>query len=145
MKIKTWVKVAVALVAGAGLTLGMPALAAVGESSPPASAVHIRDNVALLARGVAATVPLRVVCPAGERASLSASLSEASGKTITSGFGSTTVLCTGSTQRVVVSVAAQLRPFKSGPALATAQVSGCSFFPGPGCTFANDSRVVRLS
>lgn len=144
MKLKPWQRTSAAVVVGLALGVGFPALSAVGQSSPPASAVQLGSTATLIAKGVGVQVPVQVTCPADvfEPATLSVGLSEKAGKGIVQGGGSTSVTCTGSSQNVVVTVSAGVKAFKAGTALATASLN--AFCPVENC-FASASGPVHLT
>lgn len=143
MNIKLWAKVAAPIVVGVGMGLGIPSLTAVGQSSPPASAITLGNTATLVAKGVSASVPITVTCPSGNQGQIEVSLSERSGKAIVQGQTFTFVTCTGAPQSLVIAVAPQGQPFKSGVALGTASLfSFC--FPGNNCN-AVDSHTVKLT
>ena len=142
MKSRKWVGALVAVVGGAGLTVAMPAMSAVGQGSAPAPAVKINKDVTLLARGVAAKVVLKVDCPGGSSSMVTVTLSEVTGKVITTGQSSLEVTCTGSFQQVPIIVEPFSRPFKKGSALAQADVFACGL---NSCESAQATKVVQIS
>lgn len=130
---------------GGGLALAVPALPAVGDASPPSLiSVELGNKAKLLARGAGVSLRVEITCPAGSIGFLSTRVTERVGRGIASGFGGVgDVLCTGAPQVVRVNVNAEGQgglAFKTGPALAEATFSTCSFF----CSSASDSERIRI-
>ncbi|MCA1704629.1 MAG: hypothetical protein LC808_15745, partial [Actinobacteria bacterium] len=63
---------------------------------------------------------------------------------VSSGFGSTTVECTGSTQTVDVLVTANQGAFKKGTALVQASLTACQPYPGE-CTGDTDVEEISIA
>ena len=129
MKIKSWLAVPAVLILGAGLTLAIPAMSAVGQSSPPAVAVQIKVNsVALLGGGLAVKLPVRYICPTGDNAQGgSAQLSEAVHKAILTATAQFPVTCNGTFQHIDLVLYVQGQSFKPGTALAAASIYVCNY------------------
>ena len=130
---------------GGGLALTIPALPAVGTHSPPeVISVEVGDEATIVARGAAVRVPVEVTCPAGSTAFVSAGVTQRAGSRIASGFGSTSIVCTGGSQTVEVTANAQGsgQAFKKGSAVADATVSVCQSFLG--CTSVSDSETIQI-
>jgi hypothetical protein len=131
----------------AGLMLAVSAGPAAALHLPPPNviSVEVGDEATLVARGAAVRVPVEVTCPAGSTAFVSASVTQRAGSRIASGFGDTSVVCTGGSQTVEVTVNAQGsgQAFKKGSAVAEASVFVCDddfFF----CAFASDSENIQI-
>jgi hypothetical protein len=137
----SWIST-VALVAGAGLVVGLGILPAVGDSSTPSSSVILGGTAQIVNRGAAAQAFAFVVCPSGDSAQLEISLVEKSGNGIASGFGYVDpVNCTGQIQTITVPVTTSGKPFVRGAAFGQATLFDCSF---NSCGQATDSRSVTL-
>jgi hypothetical protein len=139
-------KVAAAVVAvAAGVVLALFA------SSGPAVAffsgglfldVQVESPASLVARGAAVDVPLKVTCNA-TAASVSVTVTEKSGSGVAQGFGSTSVGCTGSSERITVRVTASGgKAFKQGPAVASAEIFGCN---ASTCGTETDSQPIDIT
>jgi hypothetical protein len=133
-----WKSPGVAIAAG-GLVAAavVPALASVGNSSPPIHlAITMGNNGKISARGAAVTIPFSVECPADSYdAYVNVSVSEKSGNGVASGYGGQGVVCTGLAQKVSVYVQAFGKPFKKGSASVSASIAddspefGYNFLP----------------
>ena len=107
----------------AAVVPGSPAVAF--QSGPLFLDVQV-ESATLVARGAAVDVVVDVACTSPE-AFVDISVTQRAGSAIANGFGSTTVGCTGGSQRVVVTVTAfGDKAFKKQSAIATATVSGCA-------------------
>ena len=142
MNFKPWHKASLAVAAGITLGAAFPALAAVGNASPPAAAVQLGSTATLVAKGAGVDVPVQVTCPSGDFGNLNVTLTERTGKDIAQAFGSTPVTCNGGAQNVVVPLTAQLHPFKTGTALGSASLFAFCF---PSFCNASDSRTIKLT
>ncbi len=130
---------AATLAAVVGLVL-LPAMPAVGQSSPPqqrADIVVLRRAV-LEADGAAVRVNTFVTC--ASRAQVSVEVAQVVRGFIERGFGFDDVNCSGGIDRVRVLAVAQVRPFRVGEAVA--QVSLFEIEPPFG--FATATEVVRV-
>jgi hypothetical protein len=127
MKLKPWAAISAAVVVGVGLSLAVPALTAVGQSSPPTSAISLGSTATLVAKGVAVQVPVEFTCPAGQYASIGVTLAERSGKSVVQGSSGTSLPCTGSPQSTTVTINSSGTPFKSGSAFAQASLFSCFY------------------
>ncbi len=129
-----------AIAVGAGLALGVPALPAVGQISPPSiMSVRLGGQATLVAKGAALSVPVQVRCPASSPfQSLSVQVTQRAGSKIANGYGGTNdFACTGATQTVTVVVQAQSIPFKKGPAAGQASPARRSATPGRSTSTTN--------
>jgi hypothetical protein len=131
-----------ALAAGVGLAFTLPAGAAVSQQSPPVAAVQVQSPGVLVSRGAAVTVPVLVVCSPGASGGLFVQLTQRVGSDIATGFGSTSVACTGNVQIVNVTVTASGKAFRKGTAVAEAELQVCN---QDGCSFATDTRTITLN
>jgi hypothetical protein len=129
-----------ALIAGAGLVVGLGVLPAVGDTSTPSSPVILGDTAQVVNRGAGALPFALVVCQPGDFAQLSISLTEKSGNGIASGFGYTDVNCNGQIQTITVPISANGKPFVKGTAFGQATLFVCS----NNCTETTDSDSVKL-
>lgn len=118
-----------ALLAGGGLAAGLPAMAAVGQSSPPSSPVVLGKTAQLQYRGVVAVPYAYVACTPGDYAYLSISLTERTGKTVTSGYGSQQINCSGQIQtiRIPVTPPSGSHVFVKGTGVGQAQLQDCGY------------------
>jgi len=135
-----------AVVVGAGLAFGIPALPAVGQVSPPAiMSVQLTGEATLVAKGAALSVPVEVRCPAGSPfQGLSVQVTQRAGSKIANGFGGTNdFVCTGATQIVTVTVQAQGAAFKKGPAAGQATLFACT--TDFGCTSVTDTGTIDIN
>jgi hypothetical protein len=117
-----------ALVGGVALTLLSPAAPALAFDS---GGLHldlaVQSPVTLLARGIAADVPVDVTCNSSYPISLNVYVSERVGSRTASGGGYVMVTCTGSPQRVVVRIVATSgTPFSRGNGVASGYLYGCN-------------------
>ncbi|MBV9410261.1 MAG: hypothetical protein JO148_01585, partial [Acidimicrobiia bacterium] len=135
-------KVAVAVVLGAGIALALPQLAAVSASSPPlATAVTLGNTGTVGARGAVATVTVTVTCPVGAFTQGNVQLNERVGKKIASGYAYlSNIVCDGTPHDQAVTVIAQNAPFAKGTAFGVADVYVCS----SACGDVTDSHNVKL-
>jgi len=148
MKIKSWMKIPAVLIVGAGLTLAMPALAAVGQSSPPSSVIQIESTKAtVLAGGLAVELPIRYFCATGAFSqSASASISAVSHKSIITASANFTPSCTGKFETVKLILDVVGQKFLPGPALASAQMDVCDFDAPPfSCITLTTAKTVELT
>jgi len=131
-----------AVIVGAAAAFALPAGADIGILSPPIATVQIGSPATLVARGVAVTVPVTVLCAAGGRGVLDLSVLQAVGGNIARGFESvSTGSCTGGLQTINVVVVANEHPFRNGTALATAQFGVCD---ATGCISNAHQREIRI-
>jgi hypothetical protein len=133
MRRKKWLVSCLALVGSGGLAFAIPALPAVGQSSPPSTPIILFKTAPIKDRGAVANVTAYVACNYGEQDQLSVSLTERSGKKITGGYGYSELFnCTGQIETIKTQVTINLgdNPFVPGPAFAQASLFGCYF----GCT-----------
>ena len=89
--------------------------------------VQVQSPAQLVARGAAVDVPVEVTCNATGTADVFVRVTQKSGSGVAQGFGFPSVGCTGSGQQIVVR--AQVsggKTFKQGPAVASAEISGCT-------------------
>ncbi len=146
MKHRTPARLAAALVGGSALAFAVPALPAVGESSPPgAFSVEIGDGQ-IVARGAQAQVTYLVQCPAGSSAFLSASLTQRVGNGVADGFAGDTVECTGAPQSVTLLFSAQSggKAFRKGVAATRGELGTFTFPDGPaGIEFSGPVTLQR--
>ncbi len=136
--------VVVAVLAGVALALSVTSGPAVAFFSGGLFLdVQVESSATLVARGAAVDVPLEVTCNATGTAFVSLSLTQRSGSGVASGFGSTSVGCTGSGQQIVVRVlpSSAGKTFKQGTAVATAEISGCN---SNGCGSETDSATITI-
>ena len=133
-----------ALAGGAALALLGPAAPALAFDSGD---LHLDVNVAstatLVARGAAVDVPVEVECTS-QYAYLDVHVTERVGNTITSGYSSLTVTCTGATQEFLIRVEAPngARPFARGTAAVTANLFGCT---STVCGQESTSEIIRIT
>ncbi len=149
MRTKLRTKVTAAVVA-----LAAGSLLALFISSGPAVAffsgglfldVQVESPARLVARGAAVDVPLEVTCSQGTAfASVRVTVTQRSGSGVAQGTAFENVGCTGSGQQVVVRVQATgAKVFKQGPAVASAEVFGCT--PNfSTCGSETDSQAVAI-
>lgn len=122
-KSKVRVLAGTALASGAAwLAVSTPVFPAVfvSSASPPAS-IDLQTQATLQARGARVLVPVTVLC-SGPDAQVHVSVSQRAGSVIISGYGHLSVQCKGVSTTVAVPVDASSRPFKNGPAAATADL-----------------------
>jgi uncharacterized protein (DUF58 family) len=143
MKLRTIAISVAAIMAGAALALLGPASPAVGFFSPPLLLeVAIHPTATSVAKGAAVEVRLDVTCAGTNQAFLFVMITQRSGSEIASGRGSATVGCTGQQQSVILLVTADSgRAFKTGSAVAEAELSGCA--PAV-CGTDVDTRTIRI-
>ncbi len=161
--VKVRVAVVGLVVAGgavACLALG-PAGPAVGQSSPPTSQpiqVQVTANspATLVANGADVDVSVTATCsgPAIDSTYVGVTLTEAVNSDIASGFGSTTVDCTGTSQTANIVVVAYTsspvgtpsvvpyQDFTKGPAIADTQIYACDFTYG--CATQEVFPVIKI-
>lgn len=143
MKFKLMAKVAAALMCGAGLTLAIPMLPAVGQSSPPGNAIRLKSPAVIADRGAVVFATISFTCPAGDEPSLSLTITERSGHFIAQGFGNPPQeVCTGDNQKATVAVTPSNRPFVAGTAFGQASLFDCSF---DGCSNSTDQGNIKLA
>ena len=106
--------------------------------------IQVESPASLVARGAAVDVPLEVTCNA-PRADVNVTVTQKSGSGVAQGFGFTSVGCTGSGQRITVRVRAGSfgKTFKTGTAVADAEISGCSQNFSV-CGSETDSEVITI-
>jgi len=115
---------ALAITVGGVVAVVVPGSPAVAFQSGPLFLDVQAESGTLIARGAAVDVIVDVTCTSPQ-AFVDISLTQRVGSAIASGFGSTTVGCTGASQRVVVTVTAfGDKAFRKQAAVATATVSG---------------------
>ena len=126
MQLGNWRKAGIALLAGGGIALAIPALPAVAKSSTPQGPLVIAPNGRLVNKGVAVDVTVTATCSPGARVYLYVQVTEASHKTVTQGYAQRTFLCTGAPQ--VIPLTATLYSgeavFVPGTAQVQAQLNG---------------------
>lgn len=145
MSKRTVVRLVAAVALGAAASLALPALPAVGtHSALVPHDIEIAGPVTVVARGAGVIVPVEVTCPSGSTGFVSVRVTERRGNRVSSGFGSTTVECTGSEQTVDVLVTADQGAFKKGTALAQASLTACQPFPGE-CVGDTDVEEVSIT
>jgi hypothetical protein len=116
---------ALAITVGGVVAAVAPASPAVAFLSGPLFLDVQVESGTLVARGAAVDVQVEVTCTSPQ-AFVDITLTQRAGSAIASGFGSTTVGCTGAAQRVVVTVTAfGEKAFRKQTAVATATISGC--------------------
>jgi hypothetical protein len=104
--------------------------------------VQVQSPASLVARGAAVDVALEVTCNATPSADVFVTVTQKSGSGVAQGFGSTSVGCTGSGQRIIVRVRASgAKAFKTGTAVADAEIFGCR--PNV-CGSETDSEVITI-
>ena len=146
MKLRRRAAVAIvtALLAAGTVAMLAPAGPAVAFSSGGLFLdVQVESPAPLVARGAAVDVPLEVTCNATDSAFVTVSLTQRSGSGVASGFGSTSVGCTGSGQQIIVRVlpSSAGKTFKQGTAVATAEIFGCN---SNGCGSETDSATITI-
>ena len=85
MSHRRWLTAGLALVAGGGIATATGVLPAVGQSSPPSTAIILRYQARIIDRGAVALPTTLVVCPANTPAFVQVNLTEHSGNGIASG------------------------------------------------------------
>jgi len=116
-----------AIAAGVAIAAVGPAGTAVAFFSPPLLLqIQVASPATLVAKGAGVDVTLQVQCAGTRTAFINLNLTERFGKDIASSNGYTSVGCTGSQQAIVIRLLAQSVAFKSGSALAQADISGCT-------------------
>ena len=139
------VRLGAALALGAGATLAIPALPAVGtHSAVTPHTIEILGPATLVARGAAVAVPVEITCPSGSTAFVTVGVTERRGNRVATGSGGTQVQCTGSAQTLNVVVTAGQGAFKKGTALAEASLSACDPDFGP-CVNATDVEEISIT
>jgi hypothetical protein len=105
--------------------------------------VQVESPALLVARGAAVDVALEVTCNATSGASVSVTVTQKSGSGVAQGNGFTTVGCTGSSQQIRVRVQPSGfgKTFKTGTAVASADIFGCR--PNV-CGSETDSQVISI-
>jgi len=136
-----------------GAVVALVALAAIGVAGAQLSTavaffsnglsleMSVGKQGTLVAKGVGVKVPVTIECNA-DRAFVEVQLSERSGRFVVRGYGSTSVKCTGDKQRLKILVQPRTRVFKSGTALASADIFGCGFHV---CGDQPASREIKIS
>jgi hypothetical protein len=115
----------VALTVGGVVAAVVPGSPAVAFQSGPLFLDVEVESGTLVARGAAVDVVVEVTCTSPQ-AFVDVSLTQRAGSAIASGFGFTTVGCTGAAQRIVVTVTASGdKAFRKQSAVAMATISGC--------------------
>jgi hypothetical protein len=146
VKLPSWAKAPAVLILGAGLALATPAMSAVGQSSPPSTAIHIETSkVALLAHGAAVELPVRYICqpnPFNQTPSLSASITAISttNTVITAQSSFQGPPCTGSFQHAIFVLVPPGQRFKPGTGIAQASLFTCFGI----CSSATTAKTVQL-
>lgn len=107
---------------GIGVGVMSPAGATVAAYSPP-SRVQAAWTGTVGAKGATGTVPVTVVCPAGDTGWLDVELTQKAGGDIASGYDYLRFTCTGAMQHFDVVLTAHANPFKSGAAYVQATLS----------------------
>jgi hypothetical protein len=145
MSKRTVVRLVAAVALGAAATLALPALPAVGtHSALVPHDIEIAGPVTLVAKGAGVIVPVEVTCPSGSTGFVDVRVTERRGNRVSSGFGGTTVACTGSEQTVEVLVTANQGAFKKGTALVQANLTACPPFPGE-CVGDTDVEEISIT
>lgn len=131
----------------AAATLLGPAGPAVGQSSPPIQEqLQVNSPATLAAKGAGVDVSVTASCSGQlvESGSISVGLTEAVGKNLATGFGSTVIDCTGTTQTLeVVVVAGSGRAFAKGPATVNASIFACAVQGFP-CASQQDQPIIKI-
>jgi hypothetical protein len=131
-----------ALLIGGGLAASIPGLAAVGQSSPPGSPDTLVSPAQIVSKGAAAVVSVQVLCQSNDFTSLSVSLNQKSGSSITSGSAYLgQVPCSGQIQTIQLPITAAPRPFGQGTAFGQLSFVDCGF---QGCSTFIDARSITL-
>jgi hypothetical protein len=139
------IAVGLTLAAGGGTAVALPALPAVGQSSPPSSPIVLVKTAQVIDRGAVAKPAAYVVCGAGGQGDLQIQLTERSGKSIVTGYGIQDFTCTGQieTVRVPVPASGGERPWVAGTAFAQAQLFSCNFYCSSGAKTGNIKLVIK--
>jgi hypothetical protein len=145
MSKRSLIRLVAAVALGAAASLALPALPAVGTHSPLVPHdIEIAEPMTLVAKGAGVIVPVEVTCPSGSTGFVSVRVTQRRGNRVSTGFGGTTVECTGATQTVEVLVTADQGAFKKGTALAEARLTACPAFPG-GCVEDTDFEEISIT
>lgn len=122
--------------------------AALAGSAAVASAegtMNIGGTAVLVAKGAGVLVPVEVTCGETSPSPLSSSVTvlvrQRTGNRIVEGSGSAPLVCDGTAHTVQALVTAKEAPFKSGPALVTANAFVCGGFS---CESMSDTGEVRF-
>jgi hypothetical protein len=133
------------------LTLVVVLFVTAGSASAATGTIQV-GSATLVARGAAVDVPVTVslTCDEGFTSGIvQLFLSQAQGRTLATGEGSTQVSCTGETQTVTIRVFASSAPFHGGSAIANATLLQCLVDPDFGlvCSFTDirTSQVIRIT
>jgi hypothetical protein len=135
-----WVKLALIGVVGVPATIGIQALPAVGQSSPPVAGIRLGSG-RIADRGAVAFVTVHIACPAGDPTNVTVQLTERSGNGIAQGGGFTQATCNGNIQDVTVPVPAFNRPWVRGTAFGQGTIE---VFDPSGVNGNSDARNVTL-
>ena len=140
---RTWLPTAVLGIGGTMALVG-PALPALAGDSPThvPTDVEILDGASVLAKGAAVVVPVEVTCEEGQTGFLFVDVTQARGRFVANGGGSSQVECTGEPQTIEVLVTANNTAFKKGTAIANAFLTTCASFP---CEEDRDTEEITLS
>ena len=111
------------------MALGLPAMAAVGQSSPSSSPVVLGKSAPIRYGGAVVLPYAYVACAPGDFGYLSISLTEKVGTKVTSGSGYDQFQCTGQveTVRVPVTPPSGSPAFVVGRAFGQAQFNDCGY------------------
>jgi hypothetical protein len=135
---------AVTLAVGGGVAVAatLPAGAAVSAQSPSVAVVRIGSPAVIDARGAIVQVPVNFVCSPGAQAEVFVGVNQRVGADIASG-GAEQVLgtCDGTFQSATVTVFANDKAFRQGPAAATAEL----YVFGGGFIEGSDTRTISIT
>ena len=142
LKLRIGAKVAAAILGAAGVTLAIPMLPAVGQSSPPVAGIKLQSPAKIADKGAVVFVSALIACPAGDTPNVNVELTERSGHAIAEGDGFADPTCTGGIQTVSLAVSPQYAPFISGIAFGQGEIEDCNAFS---CSQAFTQRNVKLT
>jgi hypothetical protein len=135
------VAAAVAITVGGAVAAFSPTSPAVAFLSGPLFLDVQAESGTLVARGAAVDVQVEVTCTSPQ-AFVDITVTQRVGSAIANGFGTTTVGCTGASQRIVVRVTAfGDKAFRKQEAVVTATISGCI---GSLCGSETDTATIDL-
>lgn len=137
-----WAKLAALAIAGVPVMLGVQALPAVGQSSPPVAGIRLVSGAKIADRGAVVFSHVLIACPPGDSTVVQVQLTERSGGGIAQGFGFANPTCNGNIQTISVPVPAVNKPFVPGTAFGQASID--VFDPIGGFNSNSDSRNVKL-
>lgn len=136
---------ALAITGGAAVaTVGSAGPALAFFSPPLLLEIHVNSPATLVAKGAGVDVSVQFECSGASTAFVNVNLTERAGSAIASGYGSTEVGCTNTSQTVLVLVTAQPgKAFKKGTAVANGSISACT--PDFSvCGSEQDQRTISL-